>query len=51
MNDAIMFTYVWPFGRCNNYKPLQFIDISLVISHKIEAMKDERIHYGTVYKS
>ena len=33
MDDAIMYTCTWSFACHKNYKPLQFIDISLAISH------------------
>ena len=43
MDDAIIFTYIWPFAWHNTavrkYKLLQFINISLVISHFVSQSK------------
>ena len=42
---------------CNKYKPLQFINTFLVISHLFvcrkerKEMKDEKTHYGAMNKS
>ena len=58
MDHVTMYTCICPLAWNNKYKPLQFIDTSLVISHLLvhqskerEAMKDKTTHYVTMDKS
>ena len=48
MNDAIMYMCIWLLAWCNTFKPLLFINTSLVISHLFIHWSKRKINNGRI---